>query len=405
MTIVKPILKQMLAVRQPQAKFIAILFTTILALRGHVTLRNLSRYCDYSERTLARQFRRAFDWSAFHRLTCAQVVTEPDVWLGAQDASFITKSGKHTFGLGSFFNGCAGRPERGLEISTFALLNVTQRYALTRAVAQTPPGSTDKTARAASRLTFYAAQVCAQRTGLPAFIKYLTVDGAYAKFAYVDTVTRDGWHVITKLRSDADCQFLYTRPRRKGQKGRSRKYDGKVNFQDLRRFEYVGTVPDEAHVELYTARVWHKTLKRALRLVVLVNRKDPDKPRYIVLAATDVALTARTLVEYYQARFQIEFLFRDAKQFTGLNDCQMRDEKALDFHFNASLATLNLVRVAEVQAAQGQPLKVFSMASWKHRNFNERLVETIIDKLELEPTCIKKHPRYEEIRTYGTIAT
>ncbi len=253
-------------------------------------------------------------------------------------------------------------------------------------------------------MTFYAQQVLAQRTGLPARLEYMAVDGAYAKFAYVDTVTRDGWQVITKLRCDADCYFLNTAPRPKGQKGRSRKYDGKVNFQDLRRFAFVGTLPDESHVELYTARVWHKSLKRGLRLVVLVNRKDPQKPRYIVLASTDVELDARTLVEYYQARFQIEFLFRDAKQFTGLNDCQMRAETALDFHFNASLATLNLVRVTEVQAAQGQPLKVFSVASWKQRNFNERLVETIIDKLELEPTFIKNHPRYEEIRTYGAIA-
>lgn len=404
MTIVKLILKQMPAVRQPPAKFLEILFATILALRGQVTLRNLSRYCDYSERTLARQFRAALDWAAFHSLTCAQVVTEADVWIAAQDASFITKSGKRTFGLGAFFNGCAGRPERGLEISTVALINVTQRYALTRAVAQTPPGQADKSAREASRMTFYAQQVVAQRAGLHAFIKYLAVEGAYAKFAYVDTVTRAGWHVITKLRSDANCQFLCTKPRRKGQKGRARKYDGKVNFQDLRRFEFVGTLLDDPHVELYTTRAWHKTLKRELCLVVLVNRKDPDKPRYIVLASTDVALDARSLVEYYQARFQIEFLFRDAKQFTGLQDCQMRAEQALDFHFNASLATLNLVRVEEVKAAQGQPLKVFSLASWKQRNFNERLVATIIDKLELEPTAIKNHPRYEEIRTYGAIA-
>ena len=154
MTIVKTILNQLPAVRQPQAKFLAILFSTILALRGHVTMRNLSRYGDYSERTLARQFRAAFDWTAFHRLTCQQVVAPTDVWIAAQDASFIPKSGKQTFGLGSFFNGCASRPERGLEISTLALVNVTPRYALTCAVAQTPPGSPDKTQREASRMTF-----------------------------------------------------------------------------------------------------------------------------------------------------------------------------------------------------------------------------------------------------------
>ena len=42
-----------------------VLFATILALRGRVTGRNLSRYCDYSERTIARQFRAAFDWPEF----------------------------------------------------------------------------------------------------------------------------------------------------------------------------------------------------------------------------------------------------------------------------------------------------------------------------------------------------
>ena len=294
--------------------------------------------------------------------------------------------------------------ERGLEISTLALINVTQRYALTCAVAQTPPGRADKPQREASRMTFYADQAVAQRALLPRFMAYLAVDGAYAKHDYVAAVTQAGWQVITKLRSDADGYFLHTAPRQPGQKGRSRKYDGKVAWQDLRRFAALGTLPDEAHIHLYTARVWHKKLKRELRVVVLVNRKDPDKPRYIVLASTDVELDAQTLVTYYQARFQMEFLFRDAKQFTGLTDCQMRDEQALDFHFNAALATLNLVRVEEVQAAAGAPLKVFSMASWKQRNFNERLLETFIRKLDLESTFIKNHPRYEEIRTYGAIA-
>ena len=67
MTIVTDILKQMPAVSQPQRKFLAVLFATILALRGRVTGRNLSRYCEYSERTIARQFRASFDWPDFHQ--------------------------------------------------------------------------------------------------------------------------------------------------------------------------------------------------------------------------------------------------------------------------------------------------------------------------------------------------
>jgi hypothetical protein len=47
---------------------------------------------------------------------------------------------------------------------------------------------------------------------------------------------------------------------------------------------------------------------------------------------------------FYKARFQIEFIFRDAKQFTGLLDCQSCDADKLDFHFNASLTALNLAK-------------------------------------------------------------
>ena len=46
MTLVNDILKQMLGLSQPQRKFLATLFVTILVLRGRVNFRNLSRYCD-----------------------------------------------------------------------------------------------------------------------------------------------------------------------------------------------------------------------------------------------------------------------------------------------------------------------------------------------------------------------
>lgn len=51
------------------------------------------------------------------------------------------------------------------------------------------------------------------------------------------------------------------------------------------------------------------------------------------------------ILSFYKSRFQIEFLFRGAKQFTGLTHCQVRDEQKLDFHFNLSLAAINLVNV------------------------------------------------------------
>src|SRR5262245_26417993 len=109
MTIVNDILKQMPRVGQPQRKFLETLFAMILALRGRVTFRNLSDYCDYSQRTIARQFRRFFDWPAFHQRVMQATLDPRSELLSVQDASFIPKSGKQTFGLGHFFNGCANR--------------------------------------------------------------------------------------------------------------------------------------------------------------------------------------------------------------------------------------------------------------------------------------------------------
>ena len=404
MTIINDILKQMPGLGQPQRKFLATLFVTILVLRGRVNFRNLSRYCDYAERTIARQFREPFAWPDFHQRVLMTALDPRSELVSAHDASFIPKSGKQTFGLGHFFNGCASRAERGLEISTLAVVDVTRRCAFTLAVAQTPPGEeATKAAPEETRVDFYKQQLRAHRHRLPPGVTYHCVDGYYAKKKYSDEVVSLDLHAITKLRSDADCVFLYTGPHPK-RRGARRKYDGKVNFQALSRCEDLGTRAEEPHRHLYTAVVWHKTLRRRLRLVVLLNRKDPAKPRFIVLGSTDPELNGHKLLDLYAARFQIEFLFRDSKQFTGLSDCQARAEAALDFHFNAALATLNLARTEQLLEQTGESPQVFSMASWKQRQFNERLLDVFIEKLALEPSWVKKHPSYDELRSYGAIA-
>ena len=59
-------------------------------------------------------------------------------------------------------------------------------------------------------------------------------------------------HPLTKLRHDANCLLLYTGPHPK-RRGRRRKYDGKVNFHDLPRFEALGTLEEKPHIPLDTA--------------------------------------------------------------------------------------------------------------------------------------------------------
>src|SRR5215210_9510580 len=131
MTVVTHILNQMPGIHQPQRKFMLALFAVISCLRGRVNFRNLARYSDYSERTFHRQFRQAFDFTEFNRLAIKQVVAPAATLLVAQDATFIPKSGKQTYGLDSFFNGCTHRAERGLEASTIAIVDGTRSTAFT----------------------------------------------------------------------------------------------------------------------------------------------------------------------------------------------------------------------------------------------------------------------------------
>jgi hypothetical protein len=112
------------------------------------------------------------------------------------------------------------------------------------------------------------------------------------------------------------------------------------------------------------------------------------------------------LYRCYAACFQIEFIFRDARQFTGLADCQARSPQTLDSHVNASLMALPLAKVAlqSTQANQDGPLR-FSMASLKRQALNEHLLDLFTAMFDLEPTLIKSHPNYQTLLNYGTPTT
>jgi hypothetical protein len=103
-------------------------------------------------------------------------------------------------------------------------------------------------------------------------------------------------------------------------------------------------------------------------------------------------------------RFQIEFLFRDAKQFTVSQDCQARDQAALRFHFNLALASRRRHQIEALTEQSSPQPQVFSVASWKQRAFNEQMLDIVISKLAFEPTFINNHPQYDYLRTHGAIA-
>jgi hypothetical protein len=102
----------------------------------------------------------------------------------------------------------------------------------------------------------------------------------------------------------------------------------------------------------------------------------PDEPLYCPLSHRHRSRFAR-LYDYDTARFQIEFLCRDAKQFTGLNDCQARSPAKLAFQFKMSLTAVTCAKLEARQETHDQ-LPACSMASLKRRSFNQQLIDRIL---------------------------
>ncbi|MCQ2282241.1 MAG: transposase [Bacteroidales bacterium] len=185
-------------------------------------------------------------------------------------------------------------------------------------------------------------------------------DSYFAIFEFVDGLAREGFHIVSRFRSNAALMYLHE-GEPTGKKGRPRKYDGKIDFDnlDMGKFSQVHIYADEGG--FYTAIVYSKSLKRNVRLVVF----QPKDGKHILYFSTDTDMSAKDVVEYYRTRFQIEFCYRDGKQFAGLCDCQARDFAKLDFAFNASLTAVN---VAKVVIREHYP--TFSMANLKSLLYN-----------------------------------
>lgn len=397
MRLLQSVLSRLKQTKKPQYKFVTHLLGLLLMLPGHATFRNLSRYSPYHERTFSRWYGRTLDWVSLNKGAITEVVPPEHEQALVMDASFVPKSGKHTYGLDRFWNGSHSRAEKGLELSTLAWLDITGNCAYCLSVEQTPP-SAESSDPEATRMDVYLDQLSrVVKTHDLRFLRYVITDGAYSKQKFVAGVRALELHQIGKLRADANLRYLYQGPKRPGP-GRQKLYDGKVNWSDLSRFEPLDT--EDEHIVLYHQVLNHVQLQRNLQVVVVVHTQ---RKRYAVLFSTDVDLDPLTLYRYYKARFQIEFLFRDAKQFTGLSACQARSKTKLDFHFNASLSAVTFAKL-EARHQNGHCDQAFSMASLKRRAFNQHLVDRICEHLANGQSLEKSSPDYEALCNYGIIA-
>ena len=116
MKILKQVLKKIKSINKKQQDFLVLLIYGLIGIAGKRTFRNLARYLQITEHTIARQMSKAFDFISLNtelvKLSMFQKKNSEQTIIAVQDASFIPKAGDKTHGIDYFWNGCAGKPEK-----------------------------------------------------------------------------------------------------------------------------------------------------------------------------------------------------------------------------------------------------------------------------------------------------
>jgi len=398
------IVKNMKGITIPRKNFILSTIILFLSMRGRYNFKGMERYGNYSEKTYRLQFEKSFDFFQFNVALWKNHLS--DNCIVAFDPSYLPKSGKHTPGKGIFYSGCLGKATGGIEIGGLGIIDIANNTAFNLEAIQTPGPEVLK-AKGMSLVDHYAALIIKRSSELIKITKYLAVDGYFAKQTFINPIqAATDLELICKLPKNVDLKYLYKGPKRKG-RGRPKKYDGKVitTNVDKRRFK---KIYQDEEVILFQATVWSVNLKRKINVVYaeFLNEGKPTK-RYAFFFSTDLTLAGELIYRYYKARFQIEFLFRDAKQFTGLTHCQARSENKLYFHFNMALTTVGIAKAAhylQVEREEDSPRPVLSISDIKTSYFNELMLNLFLSNFQIDPELDKNKIAISKIMDFGKIA-
>jgi putative transposase len=345
----------------------------MLAMTGRVTMLGLSRWAGPggSYRTIQRFYNSTIAWASVNWIFIRHHLLDPtDTLLIGGDETVVTKSGKMTYGLDRFFSSLSGKPVPGLSFFSLSLISVKARTSYPVMMEQgikaveapkaakqndkkptgkkgRPPGSRNKNRREVE-LKPYLVQVQSMLKkllaliGLDLKVSYCVLDGAFGNNYALQMVRQCSLHLISKLRHNAALYFPYDGAQKK--RGAPKKYGQKLDDAHLPdQYLKETTVSDGIQTQIYQMPMWHKRFPDRLNVVIIVKLNLKTQARaHVVLFSSDLQLAYDQLIDYYCLRFQIEFNFRDAKQFWGLEDFMNVNQTPVYNAANLALFMVNL---------------------------------------------------------------
>lgn len=398
------------------------IIVAMVVMTGRVTMLGLSRWAGQggSYRTIQRFFATALPWATlFWVFFRHHIYRSEEVYLLVGDEVVATKAGQHTYGLDRFFASLYGKPVPGLAFFTLSLVSIQQRRSFPIRVEQVVRSEAEKAASKAKAASKKAKAPCAQRRpGRPKGSKnklqadgtctpelgritgwlaallhllagvvsltYVVLDGHFGNHNALQMARQHNLHLISKLRCDAALYFPYTGPY--AGRGPHRKYGAKVDYDDIP-LPYLKETTIEGQVKtcVYQTQLLHKEFPQPLNVIIIVKINLRTQARaHVVLFSSDLALAYAPLMDYYGLRFQIEFNFRDAKQYWGLEDFMHVTPTGVT---NAANLSLFMVNVAYRLRADGHPrdpaYSVLDLkAAWRGSKYVEETIKMRPEKPE-----------------------
>lgn len=374
----------------------------MIAMSGRVTMLGLSRWTEKggSYRTIQRFFATKINWPLIKwwlaRRHHLQNKDSEKVLLG--DHTTVTKSGKKTYGIGRFFSSLYGKAVPGVEFLTLSVADVASRTCSPIFTEQTtkpedeasdkqvnnkktptqktkkskpgrPKGSKNKNKKEvelSKRLQFVQATLNSLLSLISADINvlYFVFDGAFGNNEALQMVRKCNLHLVSKLRYDS-ALFLPFAGKYKG-RGPRKKYGKRVDYHNIAK-KYLKScfTEDDIYTCIYQAQVWHKLFADMLNVVIIVKTNTKTgATSHVILFSSDLDLVWDKMIEYYQLRFQIEFNFRDAKQFWGLEDFMNIKQTQVHNAANLSMFMVNLSQALLQQKSGKFGQSINDLKSW-----------------------------------------
>ena len=184
-------------------------------------------------------------------------------------------------------------------------------------------------------------------------ISYLVLDSAYGTLDYQAIANVKNIPIISKLKSITALYLPWIenvdQPKLKG---RPRIYGRKLNMNALpNQYLQQTEIDEEYQTETYRLKAYAKNTFGQKLLNIVIQRRtrmSDGKVATNIWMSTDCKLDFKVLLNYYRLRFQIEFEFRDAKQYFGLSDFKNYKKENLTNFVNLSFT---MCLISKIQLA------------------------------------------------------